>query len=144
MVIFRARRTLIGLAVVAALAGGCSSGEDTSTSAVPEFVPPSATADTSASAPARTEAGPATPTPSIKPKPTTGKPQPNVTWTPTSKPSKPKPVPAATTVKPGEAQKNIKENAFCSPIGGLGYTKAKKKLTCILKPGDERSLWRVA
>ncbi|GIM90622.1 hypothetical protein [Paractinoplanes toevensis] len=142
MVIFRARRTLLGLAVVAALAGGCSSGDDTDASALPEFVTPSA--DTPAPASASTGAGKATVTPSVKPKPTTGKPQPNVTYKPTSKPSKPKPVPTPTTVKAGEVQKNVKADAFCSPIGATGYTKAKKKMTCTLNQGDERALWRAA
>jgi hypothetical protein len=142
MVILSARRTLLGLAVVAALAGGCSSGDDPKASAVPEFVAPSATS--SAPAPAGPTAGKATGTPSVKPKPTTGKPQPNVTYKPTSKPSKPKPVPTPTTVKPGEVQKNVKAEAFCSPIGATGYTKAKKKMTCTLNQGDERALWRAA
>jgi hypothetical protein len=137
VVSFRAGWALSGLVVVAGLAGGCSSNDDTG-------------GDTARSAAEQVNvAAPPPPspavslmqTPKIKPKPTKGTPQKNVTWTPTSKP-KIKPIPKATTVKPGATQKSVTPDAFCSPQGATGVSTTGKAMRCTIVQGDDRARWR--
>lgn len=140
MPLIRARHAFLGLTAVAVLAGGCSSTAGSGDRSAPAAT---AAASRPAAPPPSASPAPARPAASIKPKPTRGTPEPNVTWTPTAKP-KVKPVPTASTVKPGTSQKGVTPGAFCSPQGATGYTRKDARMRCTIKPGDERARWRAA
>jgi hypothetical protein len=146
----RPKTTILGLAVLAVLLGGCQNGEAAPVTPATATVPPSAQLTQPASptaSPSPTAQVSALPTPGVaKLKPAvTAKPaaKPAANPTPRPKPTTKRPVVKATTKGPSGEQ-GVHPGAFCSPEGATGRTSKGTAMRCTRKAGEDRARWRAA